>query len=260
MTTLSSSTCRMPRLRIFFSAALLLSGTVAAAGRAASAATTPAARADATTPPTSTLSTAAPATTPANVEPLISPTHRLPPEAPAWRDLVERFQRQPDTLADFEEARFFPFRKEPTRLRGEVRFSRQHGLSLHYLSPEERTVIMDDQGMTLREPSGRTVPPPDPRANAANAAMRHILRFDFAAMERDFEVYGRRLGDAWSLALVPRAKSMRNAIGDMFVDGTGTAVQRIELRRSAKQHIDIVMSGLRPPQTFTADEVKRFFR
>src|SRR6185436_10874432 len=104
---------------------------------------------------------------------LIAAERQLVPDAPEWRELGERFARRTDTTADFEERRFFPFRKEPTVLKGEVRVSPARGLSLHYTAPEERTMIIDERGMVLREGSGRESPPPDPRANAANDAMRH---------------------------------------------------------------------------------------
>src|SRR5687767_2106568 len=53
-----------------------------------------------------------------------------------WADLVRQYAEKPDGVADFEERRHFPFRKEPIVLQGQVRVSRRHGLSLHYTSPE----------------------------------------------------------------------------------------------------------------------------
>ena len=189
----------------------------------------------------------------------IAPANRLVADAPEWRELAARLAAQPHTMAEFEERRTFPFRKEPIALRGEVRVSREHGLSLRYTAPDERVVILDELGVLVRDAAGQTLPP-DPRASAANRALLHVLRLDLAALEKEFEVYGRREDDAWSLALVPRAEATRRAIGNIHVQGEGAAVRTIELRRSARQHIDIAMSAPRPPQPFTADEVKRYFR
>lgn len=191
---------------------------------------------------------------------LIAPAHRLNPADAAWRELAERFARRPDTCADFEERRFFPFSKNPTVLKGEVRVSRRHGLSLHYTGPDERTIVFDGQGMLVRDPAGRAKPPPDPRANIANEALRHILRFDFAALAADFELYGRVQGAAWSLALVPRTRDVRQALGNVFVEGEGDFVRTIGFHRSERQHIDIAMSRARSEGEFTAEDVKRFFR
>lgn len=192
--------------------------------------------------------------------PLIAPANRLAADAPAWQDLGRKFAHQPDTLANFEEQRVFPFRREAVVLKGEVRVSGARGLSLHYTAPEERTIVVDEKGILVREGAGQKSPPADPRAAAANQALLLVLRFDFAALEKSFEVYGRRDGDVWSLGLVPRDDAVRKAIGDIHVGGDGAAVRRIELRRSAKQHIDILIEPPRATTPFSAEDLARFFR
>jgi hypothetical protein len=143
-------------------------------------------------------------------------------------------------------------------LKGEVRVSRALGLSLRYMTPEERIVIVDAQGLTMRpRPSDAVMPP---QAAAGVAALLHILRLDFGALEKDFEAYGRREGNAWSIALVPRDPGTRKSMGNIHVAGEGVVVRTIELRRSARQHIDIAMTPPRSPVTFTPDEVKQYFR
>src|SRR5688572_33166604 len=111
------------------------------------------------------------------------PADRVTAGSADWAELVKRYAAKPDGIADFEERRHFPFRKEPIVLKGEVRVSARHGLSLHYTGPDERTIILDEKGMLVRDPAGTKAPPPDPRGHAANEAMRHILRLDFAALE-----------------------------------------------------------------------------
>jgi glycosyltransferase involved in cell wall biosynthesis len=196
----------------------------------------------------------------AEADPLINPEHQLPPSAPAWSDLIGAFARNPDTTAYFSEQRFFPFKKEPVELRGEARVSTAHGLSLHYTTPDERTVILDDQGVLIRAPAGEKAPLADPRAAAANAALLNVLRFDFAALEKDFELYGRRDGTDWTLGLVPRTETLRRSVGRITVAGKDATVSRIEIRRSAKQAIVITIAAPRSTAAFTPDELKQFFR
>lgn len=184
---------------------------------------------------------------------------RIAADAPEWRAMAGRFAQRPDTKAEFEERRYFPFRREPVLLKGVVRVSTRRGLSLHYTSPEERVVILDREGVLIRGAAGQTAPPDDPRAGAANGALRDILLFDFSALERRFELHGRREGESWSLGLVPRTTDLRRAFGEILVDGDGATVRRIVLRRSPKQHIDIDV-GVAAPVTFSEDEVRRFFR
>jgi hypothetical protein len=196
----------------------------------------------------------------AEAEPLVDAAHRLPPAAPGWSDLAEAFAHNPDTAADFTERRKFPFKKEPVELKGEVRVSTTRGLSLHYTAPEDRTVILDAAGVVVRAPTGENAMPADPRAAAANDALLHVLRFDFAALEKDFELYGQREGARWTLALVPRTETLRRSVGRITVLGEATAIRHIEIRRTPTQAIDISIASPRPAAVFTADELKRFFR
>ncbi len=193
-------------------------------------------------------------------EQLVNPEYRLAAGAAEWRDLVEAFAHNPDTTADFSERRYFSVRKEPVLLKGEVRVSTEHGLSLHYTEPEENTVIIDQAGLLLRGAKGQKSPPADPRARAVNDALLHVLRFDFGALDKSFEVYGKRDGTAWKLVLVPRTDDLRRALGRLSVDGEAAVVRDIEIRRSAKQYIEIELAPPRPPAPFTAEELKRYFR
>ena len=188
-----------------------------------------------------------------------------PPANPAsavttWGDLTEAFAHHPDTAADFTERRFFPFKKDPVELTGEVRVSATRGLSLHYTAPEERTVIFDDQGVLIRAAAGEKSAPADPRATAANDALRHILRFDLTALEKDFALYGQRAGRAWVLELLPRTDGLRHSVGRITVHGEAAAIRHIEIRRTVKQAIEIIIAPPRPPAAFTTQELKIFFR
>lgn len=196
----------------------------------------------------------------AEPNPLVTPAHRLTADAPAWTDLIAGFAHKADTAADFVERRFFPFKKLPVELAGEVRVSAARGLSLHYTAPEERTVILDGDGMLIRGAAGEKSPPADPRARGVSDALLHILRFDFPALEKDFEIYGQRSGEDWKIALIARTEALRQGIGTINVTGQGATVRRIELRHSARQYIEILNAPPRPAAEFTADEVKRYFR
>ena len=194
-------------------------------------------------------------------DPLVAPAHFLQPDDPAWSDLLHHADRPSAITADFQENRWFPFKKIPVVLKGEVRVSAEHGLSLHYLAPDEHIIILDRQGLLVRQTSGDRSPPADPRTAAANSALLHVLSFDLRPLADRFELYGRREGDAWNIALVPRDPDLRSTLGQISVAGEGPAVRRIELRRSALQRVEILVD---PPRrtglAFTPDELHRFFR
>jgi hypothetical protein len=188
------------------------------------------------------------------------PAHRIAQGDPGWGELAGELRRQPSVTADFAEERWFSFKKTPTVLHGEVRISSEHGVSLHYLDPDEQTVIIDERGSILRSLTGDRALPADPRAGAANLALLHLLRLDLGKLASDFELYGQRTGPAWSIVLVPRADDLRRSLGQISVEGEGAAMRRIELQRSPSQRVEIRVAPPRPAAAFTADEVRRFFR
>jgi glycosyltransferase involved in cell wall biosynthesis len=196
----------------------------------------------------------------AEPEPTTNTTHRLPPDAPAWSDLTTAFANQPDVRAEFVERRHFAFKREAVELTGEVRVSATGGLSLHYLTPEERTVILDKAGVLMRAPAGQKSPPPDPRAAGVNAALLQILRFDLAALATDFELHGQRDADTWTLVLVPRTNLLRRSLERITVVGEAATIRHIELRRSARHAIEIIIAPPHPSVPFTAEELTEFFR
>jgi hypothetical protein len=185
---------------------------------------------------------------------------RIPIAPGSWDDLARMVAAQSEVTADFTEHRYFPFRKIPVVLTGVSRVSAARGLSLQYLTPTERLVILDSEGMLLRDATGDSTPPADPRGDAANRALRHVLRLDFPALAQDFELLGRRAGDRWSLVLVPRADDLRRTLGRISVDGEAGLVRRIELRRSALQSVEILISPPRRARPVRRGRLKRYFR
>ncbi|MBI4624678.1 MAG: hypothetical protein HY736_15845 [Verrucomicrobia bacterium] len=156
-----------------------------------------------------------------------SAEHRLQPDDPAWRDLLAAIEQRPATgVSDFEERRWFSFKKTPTILKGEARVSTERGLSLDYPGAEPRTVIIDERGMIVREAGRDTAPPADARASAANLALLHVLRFNLRPLAESFETYGERHGSAWTLALVPRADALRRTLGQITVAGESARCTR----------------------------------
>lgn len=193
---------------------------------------------------------------------LIRPELRLnlKSPAPAWQELFRELRGRQTVEAPFEEHRWFPFRRAPVVLSGVVRIDAGRGLSLDYQKPEHRVVIIDDRGLLVREKGRDTSPPADPHVRVIDSALLHVLRFDLAALARDFELYGRRDPPEWTLALVPRAPEMRRTLGSIIVGGTHDEVRRIQLRRSAHERVDILVGPPRPEAPFSAADLRRYFR
>jgi len=191
---------------------------------------------------------------------LVAPAYRLAADDPAWFEFGGALRQQPSVTADFTELRYFSFARTPVALKGEVRVSADHGLSLHYLEPEDQIVISDRQGVLVRTAKGERSPPSDPQAAAANLALLSVLRLDLSPLAEKFELYGRRTGPTWALALVPRSDELRRALGQITVEGEAASVHRIEFRRSLTQRVEILVEPPRSLGVFGAEELRRFFR
>lgn len=194
---------------------------------------------------------------------LIAPETRLadPATDPAWRDLFAQLAPNKTRQSKFEELRYFPFRKTPTVLRGEIRIVPEVGLSLRYLEPEPRLLIVDQKGLLMRDDSGQDrAAPSDSRAQAATSALVHVLRFDLEALKKDFDVHGRREGKTWRLGFVPRDPNFANLLGVLTVSGEGPVLQKIEMIKTPTQRIEINVRETQEDVLFTADTLRRFFR
>lgn len=184
-----------------------------------------------------------------------------PASDPAWRELIMRLAPNKTRQSSFEERRYFPFRQAPVVLTGEIRIVPDAGLSLRYLTPEERILIVDDRGLLFRDRDGQERPAPsDSRAQAATAALVNVLRFDLAKLQQEFVVHGRRDGAAWQLAFVPRDAAFAQLLGVLTVAGEGHALTRIEMVKSPTQRIEITVRDTREDVLFTGDTFRRFFR
>lgn len=194
---------------------------------------------------------------------LVAPQNRLadPAQDPAWRELFTRLAPNKTRQSSFEERRFFPFRKTPVVLRGEIRIVPDIGLSLRYLEPEARLMIVDQKGLLMRDATGQErAAPNDSRAQAATSALVQVLRFDLEALKKDFDVYGQREGEQWRLGFVPRDPTFANLLGVLAVSGDRSTLKKIEMIKSPTQRIEISIRDTQEDVIFTVDTLRRFFR
>jgi hypothetical protein len=178
-----------------------------------------------------------------------------------WRALFVGLASPGNRQAKFEERRYFPFRRDPVVLSGEIRISPGRGLSLSYLAPARNVVIVDGKGLLLRNEVGEErEAPPDDRIRTAASTLARLLQVDLAALGQDFEIHGRREGSTWSLLLRPRQEALAGIVGRIGLAGEGTAMRRITMGRSAAQRIEIEITDARDGLLFTADTLRQFFR
>ena len=187
-------------------------------------------------------------------DPLVETLHpeRLPP---AWESLLSGLRSVETLRADFEERRFFGFRAKPVVLRGQLRLDRNRGLSLHYTDPETYTVIVDDSGVLVRDPTGRERAAPA-NATRASAQLLEALELDLQKLAADFLIRGRLDPPAWSLAL--EAHERGGAIIEL--GGSDHLVRQLTLIPSPRRRIEIALRNIVSGDAFGPEELQRYFR
>jgi hypothetical protein len=199
----------------------------------------------------------------ADANELIAPANRITVgenDAP-WKELAASLAANGNVAAPFTENRFLPFKKIPVVFTGDMRLSPERGLSLAYTKPENQLMIVDSKGVLLRDGRGRSRElPSDARAQSATTALLHVMRFDLPELSKNFDLYGRRDGDAWQLVFEPRAGELANVLTRLVVTGQGAQVKKLEMRKSALQGIEILIGDVRDHVEFTPEEIQKFFR
>lgn len=178
-----------------------------------------------------------------------------------WQPLLLALAGKGSVFATFTEQRWFSFRRDPVVLTGEMRMSPEHGLSLRYLKPDEKMMIVDSRGIVLRNARGWSrVLKPDPESMNTGDALLRVMRFDLDGLVRDFEVHA--VGDqkAWRFDFVPRAKELNEKVGPITVWGAEEKVVRLEMKPEKGPRIEIAINSAQENVTFTTTELEKFFR
>jgi hypothetical protein len=195
--------------------------------------------------------------------PVLDAAHVLtePATHEEWRELFAELAQPRNRFSRFEERRYFPFREKPVVLQGEIRIVPERGLSLSYSGAKPHVLIIDREGLLMRDERGRErAAPDDHRARAATGALASILRFDIASLEKDFVIHGLRGDDGWTLGFVPRDQKFADVLGTIVVHGREAALDRIEMVKSEEQRIEITIKDTQSGVIFPMDVLKRFFR
>ncbi len=180
---------------------------------------------------------------------------------PAWEQLFKTLSTRACVTAPFTENRWLPFKKIPVVLTGEMRLSPERGLSLHYLKPEDRLMIIDAQGILLRDAKGRTRDlGNDPRATAATHLMLDLLRFDLPALHHNFLLTGEQHPDTtWNLTLTPRPATDLG-LQRIDIQGRATRPEKIALKKSSVSSVEILIGEPTETPTFSTEDLKKHFR
>lgn len=191
---------------------------------------------------------------------LVTPAHAMDPTKPAapFDGLLKRLQQKGNIAATFTENRYLPLKKIPVVFTGEIRLSRERGLSLHYLTPQDQMMIVDERGVLGRNAVGKSREiASDPRAAGATTALLHVMRFDLDELSKQFSTYAEGDLSQWHFGFEPKNEALAKSLSRLVVTGEHDQVRRIVMRGGA---VEILIHDVRENVTFTPDEVQRFFR
>jgi hypothetical protein len=194
---------------------------------------------------------------------LVSADYQLTPgeNDASWQPLLTELKAKPPLKATFTERRYFPFRKDATQLTGEIRLDPARGLSLHYITPDDRLMVVDARGGFMADERGRRRElPNDPRASAATTALLNVLRFDLPALAKNFDIYAARDESAWRFTFVPRPGPLAGVLQPIIITGENALLKTIEMRKADSQRVEIQIGETHTGITFDEAELKRFFR
>jgi hypothetical protein len=182
-------------------------------------------------------------------------------EAGPWTPVIGALAAKGPIQASFTERRYFPFRREPTVLKGILRISPAHGLSLQYTSPEAGVMIADSAGLVIRDRAGRSRElAAGSREGGAVASLLPVMSFDLPALYPRFAIRFRQTGGDWQFEFTPKDPGAAKSLGTIMVAGSGSEVRHLEFRRSATQRIEIDVGKTRSGAAFTPAEVATYFR
>jgi outer membrane lipoprotein-sorting protein len=179
-------------------------------------------------------------------------------DTPEWVERFDQLRASPAWQASFTERRHFGFRAQPVVLEGDMRLSRQHGLSLQYRQPDDHLVVVDDHGILVRDARGRTRRAPA-EASAAVEHLLPILRLDLETLRRSFELSGEQTPDGWTLHLQPRTATAGSP-GPVRIQGRGGMIESLTLQPTPRRRVEITLSQAQPRDGFTDDDIRRYFR
>ena len=193
---------------------------------------------------------------------LVSPAHKIAIDQPPadWKSLFDELSHRTTVSALFTENRYLPFKKIPVVFEGEMRYSRERGLGLHYLQPDNRILIVDTQGVLARDAKGRSHNLSDARAQATVGPLLDVMSFNLSELAKNFDLYGVRTGNTWRLAFEPRTAELANSLSRLVISGHETALSKIEMRKSSLLSVEILVHDAKENGPFTPDEIAKFFR
>ncbi|MCH2155806.1 MAG: outer membrane lipoprotein carrier protein LolA [Opitutales bacterium] len=158
-----------------------------------------------------------------------------------WNLLISKLPKSTTIQAAFNEVRTSPLRKRPSVLSGTLRYSVDHGLSLHYKEPLERIIFIQGDSIELRDDEGgRRTLPDDERYAWIPDLIGAIFSFDLDRWKDSFELRSFTEQEGiWEAYLEPKNDSSRDQIRSLTIKGDTTYISEMLLKMKGGRDVEI---------------------
>ena len=206
-----------------------------------------------------------PAAPSGSVDTVFAPGNQVPPGKLPFtlRKVFHRLGHDAAESMPFTEVRTFAISRNPLRQTGELRSSKENGLSLSYESAKPHVIIVDDKGLVDRQPDGheRQVTVADhPEVATLTDLYLNLLRGNADKLFQYADVYFTGTPQSWQMGLVPHDAALAKRVGRVVVSGNGRSIAKLENLLPNNELRTLEFGRVTRNPKYTPEEVRKYFR
>lgn len=181
--------------------------------------------------------------------------------SPEWTPVFSVLSRPKYIRSQFTELRHSRFRSKPTEVRGVMRYSPEHGVSIEHRDGDDITVtLITPKGLYQRSDGRFELVDHDVPAVRAPRMLYPVFNFDRKTLAENFTVAGEATpGGQWHLTLTPKDKEIAGAVARVELDGDKAGITRIVIVRDETTRIEIRIDATEFPEGFQKPETEAYF-
>ncbi|MGB0372275.1 MAG: LolA family protein [Opitutales bacterium] len=178
-----------------------------------------------------------------------------------WEALFKSLPETASVEARFEEWRHSLLRDRPSYLKGVLRFDSELGVSLNYVEPSDRTIIIYEDSVAMRNSDGETSSLPDSeRYNWIPNLIGTIFSFDLESWKGGFLLKDYSLEEeVWTAVIEPKEDTGRDQIREVKLIGDAVYVTEMEMRMKGGKRVNIKVASAEKNIAFSSEVKELYF-
>ena len=208
---------------------------------------------------------ASPAPAPVSADALFTPANQVPPGKLPFtlRKVFHRLGHDNAESMPFAEVRTFAISKNPLRQTGQLRSSKEHGLSLSYESAKPHVIVVDDKGLIDRQPDGRerqVTVADHPEVATLTDLYLNLLRGNAEQLFKYADVYFSGTAQSWQMGLVSHDPALAKRVGRVVVSGAGRDIAELKNLLPNGEYRTLEFGHVTRNPKYSSEEVQKYFR